>query len=165
MNTFEKGNNYRAMVIDLARMYQQSAMLGFRNTLAHDVLVAIHEGALDTDTSRFTVDLNSTDLTFNNADDGSGIMVSWVHVRGNNLADELEARIGAPIEEMVLIDHTQITRVVEMLGNYQPIAHALHRLATDKKTSIVTREFRESIVFTLERKDETPVVVGFFKNV
>lgn len=75
-HNYPKGKNFRAMVIDLARIYKACGATPADNMLIHDVLIAVHEGALATDTEKFSVQLDPHSLTFHNLE-GDILLQMW----------------------------------------------------------------------------------------
>lgn len=160
----EKGNNYRAMVIDLARLYHQSASPSFKPSLARDVVIALHEGGLDMDTSRFTVDFDVNLVSFNDEDSGGAIVTAWVHQ--SDLERELYAGAGVTLASGEVILHDKIIDVVNGLGDRHHVARSLVRLTANRKTEteVSIRNFSEAVIFTITRKGDDTLSVAFFKG-
>lgn len=154
----DKGTNFAAMVIDLARMYQRQAQPDSNCNLAYDVLVAVHEGALGMDTTGFDVNLDPNEFSFIDIASGEVKLSVWSH-RGI-YEDEIIRGTGERVERGVAVNIVREENLDSMFGDYGHVVHSI--IGVDAELDILA--FKHVTTFTFSRENEQPVTVAIFKD-
>lgn len=149
-----QSNTFRAMVIDLARLYKDECKEYFEPSLLHDVLVAVHEGALKTDTTKFEVVLDPFDITFFSENDG---MLLKIYQTPRDEADACFKSNG--VEQFVLMPAS----LVESSNSFVlPIFSACHKVRLTNLYYVEIYKSDKKMAMVFHRSNENSLVVMFF---